>query len=522
MLAFLFLLSIWLDPSHPARMAAQTYGLLLLYMALALALAAVTWRNWWLDARLAIPAHFMDMAVFTGIVFSTNIYTSPFFLFFILPLLAAAIRWGWRATGLTASALILLYLAAGLLVAGAETFQVQRFIIRSGNLLFLSALLIWFGIHQRFAQLFFHVDDTDAGFGRDEEPLGQALRMAMQVAEAPAGALLIRSESPEGCTGPAIIAGEMRFVSLAGPMIGDSTFGQLLFDMGNDRALGERGRGRFRFAHASDTLFVEGLRRLAATEGLVAEVRSGTREGWLVLWGIADLSSDYLAFSRELGRAVGAMLDRDALLSAIEEGAAVRARLSLARDVHDSVVQFLAGAAFRIEAIMRASRSGEAVEPDLAELKRLLVAEQGEIRGFISALRKERELDLAEAVEELRALATRLSQQWSVACRIDSTADGAAIPIRLQLDLQQLLREAVANAVRHGGADRIDVGIGLDDGQLRLEVTDNGSGFPQDSAPVEPWSLKERVDRAHGSLALSSKPGCTNVVIRLPLSGGGA
>jgi signal transduction histidine kinase len=36
---------------------------------------------------------------------------------------------------------------------------------------------------------------------------------------------------------------------------------------------------------------------------------------------------------------------------------------------------------------------------------------------------------------------------------------------------------------------------------------------------VEPWSLKERVDRAHGSLSLLSKPGCTNVVITLPLNG---
>ena len=43
------------------------------------------------------------MAVFTAIIFSTNGYTSPFFLFFILPLLSAAIRWSWRETLLTAT-----------------------------------------------------------------------------------------------------------------------------------------------------------------------------------------------------------------------------------------------------------------------------------------------------------------------------------------------------------------------------------------------------------------------------------
>jgi hypothetical protein len=95
-LATLFLLSIWLDQSQPANAPAQTYLLLLVYVLFAVAIAALTWRNWWLDARLAGPTHVIDMAVFTAIVFSTNGYTSPFFLFFILPLLAGAIRWGWR------------------------------------------------------------------------------------------------------------------------------------------------------------------------------------------------------------------------------------------------------------------------------------------------------------------------------------------------------------------------------------------------------------------------------------------
>jgi signal transduction histidine kinase len=94
----------------------------------------------------------------------------------------------------------------------------------------------------------------------------------------------------------------------------------------------------------------------------------------------------------------------------------------------------------------------------------------------------------------------------------------------MQLDLQQLLREAVANAVRHGRASRIDVGVGVEQDQLRMEVTDNGSGFlpANGDAPTQPWSLKERVDRAHGSLSLYSKPGCTNVVITLPLTGAAA
>ena len=53
------------------------------------------------------------------------------FIVLIFVLLSAAIRWGWRATALTATLLTLLYLIAGLLVATLSTdFELQRFVVR--------------------------------------------------------------------------------------------------------------------------------------------------------------------------------------------------------------------------------------------------------------------------------------------------------------------------------------------------------------------------------------------------------
>lgn len=522
-LSSLFLFSIWLDQSQPAQAPAQTYALLLFYVLFALGVAALTWRNWWLDARLAAPAHLIDMAVFTGIVFSTNGYTSPFFLFFILPLLSATIRWGWRETMLTASALVLLYLTAGLLVAGSQAFELQRFIVRSGHLLILSAMLIWFGIHQQLARVFFGVEDLDRRLGRDEDPLVRALAFACDAARAESGAFLIADPDGEKLSGMRTAAGRHRPLHVARPLAQESVT-VLLFDLRRDRALCRRKDGWHRFLHASKLLDVGQLRELGVRDGLITQVRTGTRSGWLILWDIADFSVDFLELGSELGRAAGAVLDHDALVSAIEQGAAARTRLSLARDVHDSVVQFLAGAAIRVEAIMRGSRSGDQTDSDLKELKRLLIEEQAEIRAFVSALRHDRELELSEAVEELKTLAARLGRQWSVDCTVEASNDDASIPIRMQLDLQQLMREAVANAVRHGGASRVEVDVGVDEDRLRIEVTDNGSGFlpVNGGSPVQPWSLKERVDRAHGSLSLFSKPGCTNLVITLPLVGAAA
>jgi two-component system NarL family sensor kinase len=87
-----------------------------------------------------------------------------------------------------------------------------------------------------------------------------------------------------------------------------------------------------------------------------------------------------------------------------------------------------------------------------------------------------------------------------------------------------MLREAVANAVRHGHADRVDVDLAVRDNRLQLSVVDNGSGFSTANGEpkVEPWSLKERVERAHGSMQLVSRPGSTNILISLPLTGAAA
>ena len=523
MLGIMFLIAVSLDPGEPRLAWATTYSPLVVYAVISVAIAILTWRNWWLDARLAVVTHGVDMAVFTAIVFSANGTTSPFFLFFVLPLLSSAIRWSWRETAITASALVLLYLIAGALLSGTESFELERFVIRAGNLVILSLLLIWFGIHQRGTRLFFR-EDFEAGLLQRENPLGRALASSISLSGAAGGALLIGSIGDEPLDGFALEEGERRAFSAEHPLIKDLAHVPLLYDVAKARALTRPPEGRFRFLDLADVVDPDGAFRLGMTEGLIAEVRTSTQQGWLVLWDIPELSTDYIDLGRELGRAASAILERHALLSAIESGAAARTRLSLARDVHDSIVQFLAGAAFRIEAIKRAAKSGAQLTAELDEMKRLLVEEQGEIRGFVMALRRDRDLELADAVAELRSLAERLSQQWAVDCRITAAADRASIPIRLQLDLQQLLREAVANAVRHGRAKRIEVGLSVANNEIQLSVADNGSGFADqnETGVTQPWSLKERVERAHGSIRLVSSPGSTNILISLPLAGAAA
>jgi hypothetical protein len=191
LLATSFLVAIWVDATQPAQYPVQTFSLLIGYVGFAALVAAVTWNDWWLDARLAGPAHAVDILLFTVIVLLTEGYTSPFFVFFIFLLLAAAIRWGWRETALTAILVTILYLVAGILAVRSNAgFELYRFIVRTGHLVILSLILIWFGVHQWRARATSRVDELLAQAGVSGSPQETALRAAMEGVAAAAGSFL--------------------------------------------------------------------------------------------------------------------------------------------------------------------------------------------------------------------------------------------------------------------------------------------------------------------------------------------
>ena len=131
-MAIFYAIAIGIDITQPARAAMFAYGMLSFYLIFAAAILGLTWRSWWRDAQLTGPAHGVDIIVFTALVFVTAGYTSPFFIFFIFLLLAAAIRWGWKETALTALLLVMLYFATGFLAVTSEVdFELYRFVIRT-------------------------------------------------------------------------------------------------------------------------------------------------------------------------------------------------------------------------------------------------------------------------------------------------------------------------------------------------------------------------------------------------------
>ena len=521
MLAAVFLLAVWVDDSQPTNAAPETYALLIAYAIGSILVAAAVWNSWWRDALLSGPAHIVDIMVFTLLMFGTQGYTSPFFLSFVFILLAAAIRRGWRETAMTAAALIALYVTAGATAGvGDEAFEWQRFIIRGGHLLILSAILIWFGVNQGVgaARL---ADDSLPDASLDESPLQVALDSSMLAIDAGSAMLvwhahdsdaltLLRSSSGGEPNSRTIAAHRLTAERISTPF---------LFDLKRDRALTRDRDGRTRWLKATQVLDRWLVADRQALEGLAIPLQTETASGLLLLCDIDGLSVDQIDVGRQVAAAIEWQIQRHALLAMVKQTAVTGARASLSRDLHDSIVQFLAGATFRVEAASRAARLGEDVVAELAELKRLLLEEQQELRSAIGALRKD-EVPLPELAEDIGRLCARLSRQWDVDCSFTAQVPEEMVPMNLHLDTHQLVREAVANAVRHAGAKVVRVKLSLEQRNLLLEVTDeggNGESSGERLPAGAPWSLRERVDEANGTLMLASRDGATTVSVKLPL-----
>lgn len=521
MLASLLLFALWFDASPAFTPLGGPFAVNSAYMIFALIILVVTWNNWWLDARLAGPTHAVDILVFTTLVFSTQGFDSPYFTFFMFVLLSAAIRWGWRATALTAVLLVTLYLLAGMVVSEQSTEGVLHdFVDRTGHLVILSLILIWFGVNQWRAGIYSRETSSFTDPSLDESPIETSLRAAMERLNAGVGILVWRERGRADAEAFVARNGTLSVVRLAGRTLQKAGATPFLYNLANDRTLARDEQRNLCPAPASDLLQKKSAAALELCEGIAIPIRTGAGGGELLLESIPNLSTDHIDLAREIAADVAGHIERHAYFRAVEESAEARSRLALARDLHDSVVQFLAGAAFRLEALKRDLVSGRDLEPELNHLKQLMLQEQGELRSFIAALRSAPQIGLDELAKDLRSLSERLATQWDVLCEFTSQTSDMMVPSRLHLDAQHLVREAVANAVRHAGAKTVTIRLRSEPERLRLDFINDGSRYPKSPLTGEmPRSLSERVKLAGGALELSRGMGVTKISVSLPIGG---
>jgi len=519
-MAMVFAIALWLDPMQPAR--ADVFGLevLLGYLGLAVVLTVVAWRSWWYDHLAAAPVFAIDVAVFLLAVFytenSSSDFVSPFLSFFAFLMLAAIARWGWRVTAWLAAAISIAFVMLGArLHETGVVMDLFRFGRRIAYMVLMALVLVWFGSQRRATARprFVAPDGQPASIPEDAIAFARAASGARSAALA-----WIDEEEPRAIVASDGPSGRSRSVLPPDALSAQDLGEALLFDRRRRRQLVLKDNGRLLARKGSEP--PGAVQSMWFDEGISVPLSGATGHGLLVLSGISGMSADHAPFCLEIGREIALAFDREHYAAVANDAAVMRLRSSIARDLHDSVAQSLAGASFRLAALRNIIADGRDPLDELDSIRGGISGEQENVREIIKRLR---EAEIAPGDHslalELGKLADQLARYWNVEIALGKADAGISASAPLIYEIQQLVREAVANAVRHGAATTIGVDLSRRRGQMALAVTDNGRGFPGGAETELPRSLTERLAALGGTLVISSRPGETRIVMTIPVRG---
>ena len=198
-------------------------------------------------------------------------------------------------------------------------------------------------------------------------------------------------------------------------------------------------------------------------------------------------------------------------------------RTRLAVELHDSIAQNLTSVAMEIEAARLYDASADAnLRRHLKIADRTLDACRNEIRNCLWDLRNDALEEKSLDVAVMKTLAPHLN---GAGLRVQFDIPREMLTDSTAHDILCIVRELAANAVRHGGASRIDITGGLAGGDLRFSVRDNGCGFCPEDAPGASeghfgiQGIRERINAHGGSFSYSSTGNGTTATITIKVAG---
>jgi PAS domain S-box-containing protein len=228
--------------------------------------------------------------------------------------------------------------------------------------------------------------------------------------------------------------------------------------------------------------------------------------------------------ARSLAQAIanqaGIAIENAHLYQQAQEAAVASERMRLARDLHDSVTQALYTISLYGEAARMALTAGreETVFENLDEIQSLAREATTDLRVLIYELRPPvlSEIGLAAALKNrLEAVEARAGME------VELQVDGEGrLPLEVETELFRGAQEALTNVLKHAHASRVKVHLHLEENLVRLAIQDNGLGFDLQDAEASEGvglqSLRERIQRIGGTLAIETAPGCgTKLLVEL-------
>jgi two-component system NarL family sensor kinase len=239
------------------------------------------------------------------------------------------------------------------------------------------------------------------------------------------------------------------------------------------------------------------------------------------------LSDDELSLLTTAGALVSLAVERSRLEVAGARAVAAEERNRLAREIHDTLAQSLAGLTMQLEvADAMAARQGDerlnqAVTRALALTRSALQEARRSVLDLRAAPLEGR--TLSRALTEL-AVETRAAHHELEVEVASQGFDGTAgrLPPAVEVGLYRIAQQALANVARHAGPARAVVRVTLEPGQVHLRVEDNGVGFDPTAMPPDRFGVIGMGERARllgGALVIETSPGGgTAIDVLVPLS----
>jgi len=555
-LASFSLFAVWIDPGGAGPHSDHLYPLVAGYAAYSAVVALLARRSFLHLDRLQIGAHVIDIAVFSAFVYLTEGSTSLFFVYFVFALITGTLRWQWRGTLVTAACTLAAFLALGILSGPLQHdphFDRDRFIIGIVYLAVVAWLLAILGMHEarlrkEVGQLAVWSPDADL-----DDTLGTCHPRWLAHAANTMGvqrALFTWEDEEE----PWLQISLWEDGHFALSRAASAEFSPLVAaDLEGTEFVCEHARGGL----AALTLFgTDGnLRhfrgqpvheafadRFAMGTVISAPVNAGEGKARLFFLDKRQVSSDDLALANIVATGVTLRFVASRLRARLRESAAFEERVRLARDLHDGVLQSLAGTALQLETARRLLEhdppgAGEIIE----SVQDSLTKEQRDLRRFVEGLRPglaaESEVtpDLRGRLREVR---DSVSRQWglNVEVLLENDLEPCLLATSigaddLTLDIAFIVHEGLVNSARHAQATRAWARVRCTNDRVEVVLGDDGHGFAfhgrLDMAALRdlgtgPRTLMQRVESRGGTLTVESSAEGSRIEVTLPLAAGGA
>jgi len=534
-LAISALVAIWLDPSALSTNSAVPYWLLRIYIAHSVVvMLLVRWRRESTPAfRLLV--HAADV-IWPAII---SIYgagqPSPFFLFFVFVLLAAAYRWGlWETLGTAIAAVALLWGEAFILeevfhptgTVLAE-FLPKRLFMRSISLMITGLFLGYLAEQQKQLRAEKAVIAHILGKARVELGTSGTLHGILHELLSTFGAQCAVMASQEANSfrifvgEVAVSGGTVTPLKWLNPATSDRNL--YLADSPADAFYASHNGGSFQLIG----LDPDGVRERSLSSEFVDRFQAVVsvsftlgREWWGRIFLFDPLLTgdrlEELRFLQELIRQVSPAVYNVFLLRRLRLRAGAVERARVARELHDGAVQSLISMEMQVDVLRRQS-AGESprISGELGRIQGLLREEILKLRELMQEM-KSIDVDARKLPSFVNDTVERFQRETGISARFVFDLEPTGMPARTCRELTRIVQEALVNVRKHSKARQVMVRLSSDHNHWKLTIEDDGRGFDftgrlsqvqLDEVRKGPVVIKERVRLIDGELTIESNPG---------------